>query len=213
MFKLAAIAVVATIATAMPSDIKEATLLHGDFPMPVVPWDFEATSYEYIYTVGGRLRPSNLYRSQRVSSALNRIYEVEGAIDEDGNEIVTSVESTDATSRTAVEYNVGKPCVTATDVQVGYVNQTIHEYFNGYTYAGAQYAPWELTRVKYFRLDGNGVQYFYKQSNLSLRFFVELFSETEYRVHDFSNGLQEKTFSTSDFVVDQCQQAPEVFLQ
>ena len=94
------------------------------------------------------------------------------------------------------------------------MNQTISTYFEGFNYAGPQYAPWELTRVKYYRLDGNGIQFFYKQSNLQLRFFVELISETESRVHDFSQGLQPMDFTDADFEVSQCA-APSVvsFLQ
>ena len=45
------------------------------------------------------------------------------------------------------------------------VSNVINGFFNGFTYKGAQYAPWDLTRVKYYRLDGPGIQYYYKLSN------------------------------------------------
>ena len=48
MFKLTALAIVATAVTAMPHDFKN-TPVSGDFPMPAVPWNFEATSYHYIW--------------------------------------------------------------------------------------------------------------------------------------------------------------------
>jgi hypothetical protein len=37
------------------------------------------------------------------------------------------------------------------------VSNVINGFFNGFTYKGAQYAPWDLTRVKYYRLDGPGI--------------------------------------------------------
>ena len=156
MYKLISLAVVATVAIAMPTDFQPTTMdvpVHADFPMPVVPWDFEATAFVYSYT-GGRLRPLNQWSTSKYSSALNRIYDASGIIDENGDEVAVNIESTDATTRTAQEFTQGKPCTTADNVQVESVNKTIATYFEGFSYAGPQYAPWELTRVKYYRLDG-----------------------------------------------------------
>ena len=149
---------------------------------------------------------------QRWSSTLNKIYDVQGIVNDDGDEVVVSAESTDVTAGTAVEYQSDKAgCTTATGVQSDYVNQTIATFFNDFTYAGVQYAPWELTRVKYHRLDRQSIQYFYKQSNLELRFFVEIVSDTLSRVHDFAGGLEEKSFTSADFVVPQCSPAASAF--
>lgn len=211
MYKFATLAIVATVSLAMPHDFNSTTAdvpTFGDNPMPTIPPNFEASSYSYIWA-NGRLAPTNEFSNQRWSSSLNKIYEETGVIDADsGDEIVQNAEATDATTHTAVEYNQGKACYTATNVQVDSVQYTIATFFNQFTYAGTQYAPWELTRVKYHRLDGKGVQYFYKQSNLELRFFVELVSETTSKVHDFASGLVAKTFTDADFVVTQCQAAP-----
>ena len=205
--KFATLAIVATVSIAMPQDISEIPVT-AEFPMPVIPWDFEAASYSYIFA-NGRLAPTNEFSTQRWSSTLNRIYEETGVIDADsGDEVVSSAESTDVSAASAVEFSEAKGCFTATNVQSNPVNQTIATFFDQFTYAGVQYAPWELTRVKYHRLDGAGVQYFYKQSNLQLRFFVELTSETQSRVNDFAAGLVAKTFTESDFVVAQCTAAP-----
>ena len=211
MYKFATLAIVATVSLAMPHDFNSTTAdtpVFGDNPMPTIPANFEASSYSYIWA-DGRLAPTNEFSNQRWSSALNKIYEETGVIDADsGDEIVLSAEATDATAHTAVEYNQGKACVQASDVQVDSVQYTIATFFNQFTYAGTQYAPWDLTRVKYHRLDGKGVQFFYKQSNLQLRFFVELVNETTTKVHDFASGLVEKSFTDADFVVSQCQAAP-----
>ena len=53
--KLITFAVVATVAIANDFLNEE---VQGDFPMPVVPWNFETTSYTYIYS-NGRLAPAN----------------------------------------------------------------------------------------------------------------------------------------------------------
>ena len=212
--KFATLAVVATVSLAMPTEIDHSgpVPVTADFPVPVVPWDLEATSYTYIYA-GGRLAPANEWSMQRWSSSLNRIYEVTGVINDDGDEVPTSIESTDVTAKSAVEYTEGKPCTTASDVQAMNVNQTIATFFEQFSYAGPQFAPWELTRNKYYRLDGKGVQYFYKQSNLQLRFFVEVIDETTSKVHDFQGGLEEKTFTPEDFTITQCTPSATPFLQ
>ena len=212
MYKVAVLAVVATVALAMPHDFKSLPTT-GDFPLPVVPFNFEATSYQYIYPNSGtRIVPADKFSSQRYSSSLNKIHEVQGTIDGEGEEVITSVETTDATTRTAVEWEEAHGCTTAQNVKVNPVNQTIATYFDGFSYAGVQYAPWELTRVKYHRLDSQGVQYFYKQSNLQLRFFVEIGAE-ESIVHDFASGLVERNdFTNADFAVSQCS-AEVAFLQ
>ena len=212
--KIVTLSVVATVALSMPTDFlptNEDVPVHADFPVPVVPWNFETTSYTYLYS-NGRLAPANEWNMQRWSSTLNKIYDVQGAINDEGDEVVVSAESTDVTAGTAVEYSSDKPaCTTATGVQSNNVNQTIATFFDQFSYAGVQYAPWELTRVKYHRLDGKGVQYFYKQSNLELRFFVEIVSDTLSRVHDFAGGLEEKSFTDADFVVSQCNPAASAF--
>lgn len=213
--KIAVLAVVATVSLAMPHDFAatEADIpVHADFPMPVVPWDFEATAYTYLWS-NGRLAPANEWSTQRWSSTLNKIYEVTGIVNDEGDEVASSIESTDATAGTAVEYNQGQACTNAHGLQVDPVNMTIATYFNQFAYAGVQYAPWELTRVKYHRLDGQGVQYFYKQSNLQLRFFVELTSETTMKIHDFASGLEAKQFTDADFVIAECSPAAMPFLQ
>ena len=215
--KITTFAIVATVsALAMPHDFlpsSEDVPVHADFPMPVVPWNFEATSYTYMWA-SGRLAPTNEWNTQRWSSTLNKIYEITGIVNDEGDEVPVTIESTDVTAKTAVEYQQDKAgCVTSTNVQAQNVNQTIATFFDTFTYAGTQYAPWELTRVKYHRLDSAGVQYFYKQSNLELRFIVELISDTTSKVHDFAQGLEEKAFTDADFVVSQCQQAAMPFLQ
>ena len=163
MYKLLSLTIIATVVVAMPHDFpaKADTPVHADFPMPVLPWDFEATAYAYIWS-NGRLAPANTWTTQRYSSSMNKIFDMDGIIDENGDEIVNSSESTDVNSESAVEYTEGKPCVVATNVQQMNVNQTIATFFDSFTYAGLQYAPWELTRVKYHRLDKESIQYFYK---------------------------------------------------
>ena len=131
---------------------------------------------------------------------MNRILDINGSINDEGDEVQTSIESTDATAGTAVEWNASG-CSNASGLQVAPVSQTIATYFDSFAYAGLQYAPWELTRVKYHRLDKGALQYFYKQSNLWLRFIVEVVSETESRVHDFASGLTEREFTVADFAV------------
>lgn len=202
MYKLATIAIVATVAAgqATRADIP----VHADFPMPAVPWNFEAQSYSYFYE-NGRLVPDNQWALQRWCSDQNKIYEASGYIDDDGNEIPVEIEVTDATRQTAIEYNQNATgCQNFTNVQVQYVNQTIATFFDNFTYAGTQYAPWELTRLKYHRLDGPGVQYFYKQSNLQLRFIVELENGEQRRVHDFAQGLVQQWFGADAFIIQEC---------
>ena len=212
MYKYFTLAVIATVVSAMPHDFKK-TEVKGDNPMPTVPANFEATSYTYIFS-NGRLAPANEWSTKRYSSTLNKIYEVEGIVNDEGDEVTTNAESTDASAKTSEEYTQGKACSTNTNVQVDNVSTQIATFFDQFSFAGLQYAPWELTRVKYYRLDGNGVQYYYKQSNLALRFFVELISDTQSRVHDFSGGLIEKNFTDADFVISECQASmPGEFLQ
>ena len=208
MFKTFTLAIVATVALAMPHDfaVDPAEIpVHAEFPLPVVPWDFEASSYTYIWA-NSRLAPANQWRTSRFSSTLNMYFDSEGIINDEGDEQVTSSEATDATRKTAVEYTDGKGCVNADGVQIDNVNQTLATFFDTFTYAGLQYAPWELTRVKYHRLDSQSgnIQFYYKQSNQQIRFFVELLNDGTQRVHDFSAGLVAKTFTKQDFAVTQC---------
>ena len=103
-------------------------------------------------------------------------------------------------------------CSDASNVPVEDVATQISHYFDSFTYAGVQYAPWELTRVKYHRLDGQGIQYFYKQSNLMLRFVVWPGETTTY-VWDFREGLVETDFTQADFTIDQCKSAESLISQ
>ena len=79
---------------------------------------------------------------------------MEGTINDDGDQVTTSAEVTDAFAKTALTYREDQGCSSAKDVQIDNVADTISHFFDGYTFAGPQYAPWELTRNKYYRLDG-----------------------------------------------------------
>ena len=130
--KFTTLAVVATVTLAMPTDFNQTggIPVGGDYPMPTIPDNFEASSYSYLWE-NGRLTPTNEFSNQRWSSALNKIYEEGGVIDADsGDEVVDYAEATDATAKTAVEYNQGKACYTATDLQVDSVQYTISTFFN-----------------------------------------------------------------------------------
>jgi len=69
-------------------------------------------------------------------------------------------------------YSKGQECSTVGDNMILDVSNVINGFFNGFSYKGPQYAPWDLTRVKYYRLDGPGVQFFYKISNQVMRFIA-----------------------------------------
>ena len=97
-------------------------------------------------------------------------------------------------------------CLSAANIPVENVSTQISQYFDDFVYAGVQYAPWELTRVKYHRLDGQGIQYFYKQSNQMLRFIVWP-GELNTYVWDFTDGLVETDLTEADFVISQCKVA------
>ena len=191
MFKTLILATVATFSLAQ------------DYPMPVVPSDFSAQSIHYTYT-NNRLAPTGAWSTQKWSSKLNKIFEAQGTLNDDGDEVVDSSEVTDATAKTSVSWRSGdSACTDASNVPVENVATQISHYFDSFVYAGVQYAPWELTRVKYHRLDGQGIQYFYKQANLMLRFVVWPGETTTY-VWDFREGLVETAFTEGDFSIDQC---------
>ena len=185
--------------------------LTQDVPMPDVPSDFVAESMHYTYT-NNRLAPTGQWQTQKWSSKLNKILETQGSLDEDGDEVVEQAEVTDATAKTAVSWKSGDAaCTDAQNVPVENVATQIAQYFEGFTYAGVQYAPWELTRVKYHRLDGKGIQVFYKQSNLMLRFIVWPGETTSY-VWDYRDGLVATDFTEGDFTINQCKAAAEPLL-
>ena len=88
MYKFIVIAVCATLSLAQEN------------PMPHIPGDFEATSYHFKWD-NTRLSPLNTWSTQKWSSKLNKIYEMEGTINDEGDEMTTSAEVTDATAKTA----------------------------------------------------------------------------------------------------------------
>ncbi len=90
------------------------------------------------------------------------------------------------------------------------VFEQIDNLFANYTYAGVQYAPWELTRVKYHRLDSQGVQYFYKQSDLMVR-FIAWPGLNETKVFDFPYGFISTDFTEADFSIYQYANALKYF--
>ena len=204
MYKLVVLAVCATLSLAQQ-------------PMPLMYGDFEATSYHFTWD-NTKITPLNTWTTQKWSSMLNKIYEIEGTINDDGDQITTAAEVTDVTAKIALTYREDEGCKTASDVQVDNVADTIAHFFDGFTFEGLQYAPWELTRNKYYRLDGKGMQYFYKVSNLQVR-FIAWPGETETKIFDFQGGLTEEVYTPSDFVLPQCQKAnyaavtPSQFLQ
>ncbi len=57
------------------------------FPMPVVPNDFVAASYHYLYQ-DSKLTPLNTWSIQIWSSELNKMFDMEGTISEDGNKSI-----------------------------------------------------------------------------------------------------------------------------
>lgn len=129
MYKYFTLAVIATVATCMPHDFKKGEVPTQDAnPMPVVPANFEATSYAYIWS-NGRLAPANEWSTKRYSSDLNKIYEVEGVVNDEGDEVTTSAESTDVASKTSVEFTEGKACTTNTNVQADNVSTQIATFF------------------------------------------------------------------------------------
>ena len=192
MFKALIFATVATL-----------SLAQSDYPMPDIPSDFVAESIHYTYQ-NKRLAPTGQWQSQKWSSKLNKIYETQGTFDDEGDEVVDSIEVTDATAKTAVSWKTGETtCTNAQNVPVENVASQLANFFDGFTYAGVQYAPWELTRVKYHRLDGKDVQFFYKQANLMLRFIVWPGETTTY-VWDYRDGLVATDFTDADFTIEQC---------
>lgn len=80
------------------------------------------------------------------------------------------------------------------------VNNVINGFFNGFSYQGTKYAPWDLTRVKYYRLDGPGIQYYYKISNMQMRFIAYPGDATTV-VFDFKNGWAQKSFMAKDLII------------
>jgi hypothetical protein len=105
------------------------------------------------------------WNTQRWSSQYNKIYEVDGTLDEDGNKITNAGYVIDSNSQTKQTYSAGQPCSIVSDNMILDVQNVINGFFNGFIFKGLQYAPWDLTRVKYYRLDGPGIQYYYKLSN------------------------------------------------
>ena len=196
MFKALIFATVATLSLAQ------------DYPKPVVPNNFVAESIHYTYA-NNRLTPTGAWSSQKWSSKLNKIYDAQGSLDDEGDEVLDNAEVTDATAKTSVSWKTGDAkCQSAANIPVEDVSVQISHYFDGFVYAGVQYAPWELTRVKYHRLDGQGIQYFYKQSNQMLRFIVWPSDSTTY-VWDFTDGLVETDLAEKDFVIIGCMAAAE----
>ena len=196
MFKTLILATIATLSLAQ------------DYPRPVIPSDFVAESVHYTYA-NNRLAPTGAWSVQKWSSKLNKIYEAQGTLNDDGDEVVEEAEVNDATAKTSENWKSGDAkCSDAENVPIEDVASQIAHYFDEFEYAGIQYAPWELTRVKYHRLDGQGIQYFYKQANLMLRFVVWPGETTTY-VWDFRDGLVATDFTEADFTIDQCKSAEE----
>ncbi len=47
---------------------------------------------------------------------MNKIYEMEGTLNDDGDQVTTSAEVTDATAKTALTFREGEDCNTASGV-------------------------------------------------------------------------------------------------
>ena len=148
-------------------DGSETTLIRNttmNFPLPVIPSDFEAACDHYNWD-GKAIQPLGTWGTQRWSTQFNKIYEVSGTYDDDYNQITNEGYVIDSNTQSRTTYTQGQECSSNADNMILDVSNVIKGFFNGFTYKGAQYAPWDLTRVKYYRLDGPGIQYYYKLSN------------------------------------------------
>jgi hypothetical protein len=217
--KLTTLAVVAMVATASPfteqlkrfsSELKvAATTIYGD-PLPNLPYNFEASCNVYIWT-GERLSDTGYWGYQKWSSDLNMIYDGQGIITDEGDNIPTDIAVSKMDQHVQYYYSSESGCSETTDFQGQDTKDAIDHAWDGLTYSGLQFAPWDLSRQRYNRLDGNGVQYYYKQQTNALRYIVEIGRET--RVYDYGQGFVEKSWTEADFVLSECQSESSTFLQ
>ena len=104
MYKFLILAVCATL-----------SLAQQPYPMPLLFNEFEATSYHFIWD-NTHITPLNTWSTQKWSSKLNKIYETEGVLSDDGDQMTTAAEITDAKAKTALTFRKDEGCNTASDV-------------------------------------------------------------------------------------------------
>ena len=77
--------------------------------MPMIPSDFEASSSHFKWDKT-KLTPLKTWSTQKWSSKLNKIIEIEGTLNDKGDRVTTTAEVTDATAKTAHTYRLEEGC-------------------------------------------------------------------------------------------------------